>query len=131
MAKVRTGWWLCSATLISLALALAATEQRASGDDAPVKKVKRTHARLPPHYAGVVNDEQRQEIYRLQEEYKPKIKAMQAELNATKNELNEKIAAVLTADQKRKIDEATGKAKKASPPEVAPASPPAEAEQAE
>ena len=133
MVRALTGRVLCWTTLVSLAVAFAAMEQRALGDDPPVKKAKRVHCRLPAHYADVVNEKQREEIYKLQEEYKPKIQAMQAQLNALRKNLDEKISAVLTADQKKKVEEAAGKAKakKAKPVEVVPDTPPTEPEAAE
>ena len=122
MVNARTGRLLCWATFVSLAVGFAAVEQRAFGEEPPVKKARRVHGRLPAHYAGVVNEEQREEIYKLQEEYKPKINVMQAQLDALKQALDEKISAVLTAEQKKRVEQAGGKvkAKKAAPVEAVP-----------
>jgi hypothetical protein len=119
---------LCSAMLVSLTVTFAAIEQPALGADAPVKKVlsKRGRGRLPANYAPVVNEEQRQKIYKLQEEYQPKIEALETKLKAMKKERDDKIASVLTAEQKKQITEATGKTKGQPTPPAAnpPATPP-------
>ena len=78
-----------------------------------IKKIRSN--RLPNHYAEVVTDQQREEIYKIQDEYQPKIDALKAQLDALNKEKNDKISGVLTADQKKKIEEAAaaGKAKSA------------------
>lgn len=126
MLRAMTGRAACWTALVLLSVGGAAVGQRAFGDEPPAKEARRVHNRLPPHYAGVVDEEQREAIYKLQDEYKPKIQAMQAELNALRKEMNEKVSAVLTADQKKKVNDAAGKikAKKAKPvPEVLEAEP--------
>jgi hypothetical protein len=80
------------------------------GEDPPpaadAAKKARPSGRLPKYYAAVVNQVQREEIYRIQEEYEPKIKALQAQLDAMKKEKDQKIESVLTPEQKKKIEEA-------------------------
>ena len=66
---------------------------------------------MPAHYASVVNEKQREEIYKIQEEYQPKIAALQKQLKALKKERDEKISAVLTAEQRKQVEEAAAKAK--------------------
>jgi Spy/CpxP family protein refolding chaperone len=105
----------CWMTLISLAVACAAAEQPAVGakGGAPVKKgvERKGRHRLPAHYAKVVSEKQRQEIYRIEDEYQPKIEALQKQLDALKGERDAKIAALLTAEQKKQIEEAAARAK--------------------
>ena len=128
---------VCWMALISLAVVFAAAEQPVLGAEgkAPVKKVLgRRGRRLPPYYAQVVNEKQREEIAKIQEEYQPKIDSLQKQLDALKNELNEKISAVLTAEQKKQVEEAATKAKAnrkskrdqpaTKPAEQTPATPP-------
>jgi hypothetical protein len=93
-----------------------------------VRVVKKTRGRgrLPNYYANVVTEQQKDEIYKIQEEYKPKIDAAKAQLDALKKELNEKISAVLTADQKKKVEEAEAVAKAAKKPEKEKADKPAD-----
>jgi hypothetical protein len=112
------------ATLMALAAAFMVVEQpRSLGADAPVKKVlSKRRGRLPAYYAAVVTDEQREKIYQIQEEYRPKIAALNAQLKALKKEQDDKITALLTATQKKQIAEAAAEAKKE--PAKAPASSP-------
>jgi hypothetical protein len=98
-----------------------------------VKRV-RAKGRLPNYYADVVTEKQREEILKIQEEYKPKLDALQAQLDALKKERNEKISGVLTADQKKKVEdaEAAAKAKKKTDEKKdEPAKPAENAEKAE
>lgn len=74
-------------------------------------KVKKGRHRLPRYFRDVVGDEQREKIYNIQDEYRPKIAALKAEWKALLKERDEKIEAVLTPEQKRQIDEARAEAK--------------------
>jgi hypothetical protein len=129
----RLGCWI---TLISLAVAFVAVEHPvvgAEGKAAVKKESGRKGRRLPAHYGQVVSEKQREEIYRIEEEYQPKIESLQKQLDALKKERNEKISALLTAEQKKQVDEAVAKAKAnrkskrqlaAKPAEQAPATRP-------
>ena len=68
---------------------------------------------------------QKQFAAKIQEEYKPKIDAARAQLDALVKEQNEKIAAVLTPEQKKKVEEAAAnvKEKGAKPKAEQPATP--------
>ena len=75
-------------------------------------KAPKARHRLPPHYGGVVKDqEQREKIYKIQDEYQPKIEELRAQLKALVKEQKEKIDAVLTPEQKKQIEDAKAKAK--------------------
>jgi Spy/CpxP family protein refolding chaperone len=125
------GW----TTLALLAVTLAAVERPAWGDEtqAPAASGKkilgRKMHRLPRHYKEVgVTEKQREEISKVQDEYQPKIEALQAQLKKLKEEMAAKIAAVLTPEQKKKLDQAEAKPKKTeqeAPPPVKPEEPPA------
>ena len=120
---------------IVLAVAFAATAAPALADG-PVKGVLRKPRRaLPAHYAPVVSEEQKQQIHKIQEEYTPQIDALNEQIKALKKERDEKIAAVLTPEQKKQIDDAKAAAKAkrkaakpdaAKPTEPAPAAPSAD-----
>ena len=105
------------AMLASMAVVLTTAPQAALSAEAmpavkkAVAKRKESRGRLPAHYAPVVTEEQKEKIYKIQEEYKPKIDAARTQLDALVKEQKEKIAAVLTTDQKKKIEEAAAKAK--------------------
>jgi Spy/CpxP family protein refolding chaperone len=121
---------LCWAALASLAVAFASVDQPVLGADAPVKKMlSKRSRRLPANYAPVVTEEQREKIFKIQEEYQAKIAPLETQLKELRKERDDKIAAVLTAEQKKKIEEAAAKAKEkkaAKPAETTPAAPPAE-----
>jgi Spy/CpxP family protein refolding chaperone len=129
--------------LVSLAIVFATPEQPVLGAEGKtvVKKVLGRKGRhLPAHYAQVITEKQREEIYKIEDEYQPKIETLQKQLDALKNERDEKVSALLTPEQKKQIEEAAAKAKanrksKGQPtakpceqtpatPPVAPASPP-------
>jgi hypothetical protein len=93
----------------------------AADGKAPIKKIlSKKGNRLPAHYASVVNEKQREAIYKIQEEYQPKIESLQKQLKALKKQRDEKISAVLTAEQKKQVEEAAAKTKNA-PKDAKPA----------
>jgi Spy/CpxP family protein refolding chaperone len=96
---------LSLAILVSLAITLTAVEQSALGADSGGWRMSGRRHRLPLHYAQVVTEEQKQKILKIQDEYQPKIEALEKERDA-------KIAALLTPEQKQKIEEVSGKAKR-------------------
>jgi hypothetical protein len=118
--------------LVSFAVLLAAQGQSILGDDAPAKQAlpKKTttlRGRLPAHYGKVVTEQQRNLIYKIQAEYRPKVDLLEAQLTLLKRERDTKIEAVLTPAQKKLIEEATrAKAKKplANVPDDKPKDPP-------
>jgi hypothetical protein len=98
-----------------IALAILANAPCATAADGPivgkaVKKIRK--GRLPNYYADVVTDKQREDIHKIQEEYQPKIEALQTQIDALKKEMNEKVSAVLTEEQRKKVEEAAAKSKK-------------------
>ena len=66
---------------------------------------------MPAYYGKVVDKKQRQTIYKIQEEYAPKIAALKAQLAAIVKERNDQIAAVLTPEQQKKVDDLKAAAK--------------------
>jgi hypothetical protein len=123
-------------TLVSLVIVFATAEQPvlgAEGKTAVKKVLGRKGRRLPAHYAQVIDEKQREEIYKIEDEYQPKIEALQKQLAALKHERDGKISALLTPEQKKQIEEAAAKAKAnrkskgqpaAKPNEQMPAAPP-------
>ena len=111
------------ATLASLAIAISATGPSATvstafGQDKP-KDAKPTAApqkkfqgRLPAHYRKVVDQKQREAIYKIQEAYWARIQALKAQLASLIKDRNSKIVAVLTPEQSKKVEEAKKAAKK-------------------
>lgn len=112
------------ATVASLAFALgylgfAVPVSRA--DDAPaasrVQKAKQDKPkhRLPPYYNKLVDGQQREKIYKIQDEYAPKIEELTAQLKALTEKRDNDVAAVLSDEQRTKLAalEAEAKAKQA------------------
>jgi hypothetical protein len=77
---------------------------------APVKKEKEK-GRLPPYYAKIVDETQREKIYQIENDYAPKMKDLYAQLKALNDEREQKIRAVLTPDQQKKLDDMLAEAK--------------------
>ena len=67
---------------------------------------KKFRGRLPNYYRQVVDEKQRAAIYDIQKGYAPKIEALRAQLEAMQKELDEKVAEVLTPEQRQKVDAA-------------------------
>ena len=67
-------------------------------------KKKQVKGRLPPHYGQIVDEGQRQRIYRIQAGYNPKIEALQAELDVLVEQRDAEIRAVLSPEQQRRLD---------------------------
>jgi hypothetical protein len=88
----------------------------------PTKKSTRKKGhRLPHHYAKVVKPEQREQIYKIQEKYQPKLEDLEAQIKGIKKQRDEEISAVLTPEQRKKVEEASGKGEKqAAPAEKSP-----------
>jgi hypothetical protein len=120
---------LCTALATLLAGTPGALAAEGQSGGAVIKKFR--NRRLPNHYADVVNEKQRDEIYKIQGEYKPKIDALKAQLDALNKEMKEKISAVLTADQKKKIEDAAAAAKEKPAKEEKSAEPAKSPENAE
>jgi len=94
---------------IALSGGLALGQETAAETPTPQKKFQ---GRLPAYYRTVVDEKQRQAIYAIQKEYWTQIEALKAQLEAMTKQRDEKIAAVLTPEQRKQI-EATATAAKA------------------
>ena len=69
-----------------------------------MKVEKRFARRLPNFYSQVVSDTQRDKIYKIQEAYFGPVEMLTLRLERLKTEREAQIEAVLTADQKARID---------------------------
>jgi len=114
-------------TLVTLGIVLAYLASPTVGEDkaaaakpAAVKEVK-TPRRLPSFFKEVVDQKQRETIYKIQEEYGPKIADLRAQLEALTKQRDEKIAAVLTPEQLKKIEDLRAAAKAKREPKTKPA----------
>jgi len=88
-------------------------EKKSTGKKTKGGKSAKPRGRLPNYFSGVVTDEQREKIYAIQNEFEPKIKELILKLDSLKKERDEKINALLTPEQKKKIDDLKAAAKQA------------------
>jgi len=86
-------------------------EKNATSKKTKGAKTAKPRGRLPNYFSGVVTDEQRTKIYAIQSEFDPKIKDLNLKLDALKKERDEKILALLTPEQRKKIDDLKAAAK--------------------
>ena len=131
---MRTDYLRISCRLGSLLLAtvLAWTALPAPGQEAAAEpkppagqKAKKFRGRLPSYYPQVVDEKQRETIYKIQEEYASKIADLKAQLAAITKQRDEKVIAVLTPEQLNKIEQLKAEAqqKRKKPAEKKPAKP--------
>ena len=108
--------------VVALALAGIVSQQPLRGQEAtpkPEAKAAKPRAkprgRLPAHYGAVVDEEQREKIYRIQQGYQSQIEALQAQLATLREKQASEIEAVLSPEQKEKVKQlaAAAKAKRA------------------
>ncbi len=118
MSRLIFGRAVLWTTLTSLAVILAGVNHRAVGQDsteeakpAAAKKETNFRGRLPNYYRTVVDEKQRQAIYKIQEEYAARLAALRDQLAALSKELDEKVTAVLTPEQAKKIQDLAAEAK--------------------
>ena len=105
----------------SLAFAGLTAQQSLRGED-PAKAEAKTakprakpRGRLPAHYGDVVDAEQKEKIYGIQQSYQPQIEALQSQLAAVREKQTTEIEAVLRPEQLEKVKQlaAAAKAKRA------------------
>ena len=83
----------------------------ASAETQKASRRRRPSHQLPTYYASVVDQEQRAKIYQIQDEYAPKIASLKAELESLTTERDTKVAAVLNAEQRAKVEAMKAEAK--------------------
>jgi Spy/CpxP family protein refolding chaperone len=89
-----------------LTLALPTADGQDAKPKAAAKPATKTagKGRLPTHYKDVVTTEQKDKIYAIQNTYSDQISKLAEEMKAITAKRDAEIEAVLTADQKKKID---------------------------
>jgi hypothetical protein len=93
--------------------AAASPDKNASGKKTKGDKAAKSRGRLPAHFTGVVSDEQREKIYAVEKEFEPQIRQLKQQLDSLTKARDEKINAVLSPEQKKKIDDLKAAAKQA------------------
>ena len=82
------------------------------------KAAKKAKGRLPPYFADIVSDEQRDKIYEVQSKYAKERDALEAQLEELRSIEMGEIEALLDAEQKEKLkkarEEAAAKKKRKS-----------------
>lgn len=70
------------------------------------KKRRKARGRLPNYYrAAGVTDEQREKIYSIQSSYREKIEPLEKQIAQLRAKMTTEIEAVLTPEQKKKVEE--------------------------
>jgi hypothetical protein len=93
----------CAALLTALVCAPPVGAQQDAAEKGAGKKAAEQGGPLPPFYAEVLTEEQRQQVYKIQAEYGAKIAEVRELFAKLNKEKKEKIDAVPTAEQKQKI----------------------------
>lgn len=111
---------------LAVALAVPGLAEQREGDDTQTvaflqkKKSEKTPApkfrpRLPNYYGQVgISREQRQKIYAIQRQYHEKIAPLRAQLEALEEQRDKEVAAVLTEEQLKKVEELRAKRRRGS-----------------
>lgn len=106
---------LFGSLVASLALGWMATLAQAADADAsaaaPASSAVKVSVRLPNYYREIVTEEQREKIYEIQRQFNAKIQTLEAELEKLKGDRDTKVEAILTPDQKLKLEQIRAKAK--------------------
>jgi hypothetical protein len=91
----------------------SAAPGKRAGKGSAAKKADKPSGRVPAYYAKVqITPEQREKILSIQEEYAAKIDPLRKQLDDLTKERDAKMAAVLTPEQQKQIDEMKAAAKK-------------------
>jgi len=107
----------CWAVMAAMAAPPAYTQEKApNAPKAAAKKGdsgkgEQRRGILPPYYRNVVDEKQREAIYKIQEEYAPKIANLKSQLESLTKDRDAKIAAVLTPEQRKKVEQLQAEAK--------------------
>lgn len=104
--------WMWTVAACLLASAIVWTRPLAAGETAtadvaeltlPEEEVADTVRRLPPYYGEIVNETQKEAIYRIQAQYAEQIEALKAQLRDVVKQRDDAIEALLTDEQKQQL----------------------------
>jgi acyl-CoA synthetase (NDP forming) len=90
------GTFCVLASVLTVALAQEATKE--------AKPSLKAKGRLPAYYKDVVSDTQKQQIYGIQAKYNEQILKLAEEMKALTAQRDKEVEAVLSADQKTKVE---------------------------
>ena len=82
-------------------------------EDAKPAEKKKANPRgpLPVYYKEVIDNQQRKEIYKIQDTYRPKIAELEAQLKDLTDKRDAEVEALLRPEQKEKLKELAAEAK--------------------
>jgi cell division protein ZapA (FtsZ GTPase activity inhibitor) len=116
--------FVVSAAIIPFVVSIALAQQNSSKSNSKADakaadksdaKTTKTRApnrgRLPPYYSQVVNGQQREKIYSIQQQFAPKIAEIKAQLQALQDKQSAEVEAVLTPEQLATVKKLTEEAK--------------------
>ncbi len=104
---IRTALFIVLATACGLPAYLSAVGQQNAADIKAARNVARkneTQGRLPAYYGQIVDEGQRQRIYQIQANYHPQIESLLAQVEALTVKRDEEIRAVLSPEQRQRLD---------------------------
>lgn len=112
--------------LLSAALCVAAFPYLVTAEADPVKPGADRQGPLPSYFGKIaVSDEQRVQLYKIQNDYEARIDELQRQVKALIQERDSKMEELLTPGQKLRLAELKAEAKaRAAKPDEAPATPP-------
>lgn len=110
---VAAGMALALGTQLSIEATVG--QEKTATQAAPAKVAKKPAGRLPAQYGKLgLSDEQRHKIYDVQAIYRKQIDELEKQIDGLKAKQKTEIEAVLTADQKKKLDDLLAAARKAA-----------------
>jgi hypothetical protein len=129
MTKHRIVLWIAAACIAASPYLVTAQPEparpaatAAAGSAAPADRP----GPLPANFGKIaVNDQQREQLYKIQDEYEARIDGLQRQIKALLQEREQKMEAVLTPGQKLRLAELKAEAK-ARAEQSRPAAPPAQ-----
>jgi len=90
----------------------AATQAESSDDPADARAARRNaRGRLPAYYTRVVSGDQREQIYKIQQNYEPKIQELLAQVRQLREKRDKEIDGVLTPEQLERVNQLRAEAR--------------------
>jgi hypothetical protein len=96
-----------SIAAVGLCLALPAM---LAAQDAPSPRAE-SRGRLPSYFSQVVTPQQKEQVYQVQAEYEQQIDTLEAKIEALEKKRDEAVRTLLTADQRKQVDQLAAAAK--------------------
>lgn len=99
--------WLLPALLLFVAAdeRLLAQEAQKAETKRAAKQRAEPRGRLPAYYTDVVDGEQREKIYAIQQKYAAEVKAIEDQLAALNKKIDDEMASVLRPEQLKKVED--------------------------